>query len=116
MLWAQKLLGRMGRYGEFENCHCTNCTKCFFERSMCSKARHMSRYVCAQRKRHITMGCDEIVLSGDAHTPIVPIHCWPKLERPSWSSLRSKVGSAKSYKFLHSVIYMGNLHRQCRYF
>jgi hypothetical protein len=49
------------------------------------------------RTKHVTMGCDEIVLSGDAHVPIVPIHCWPKLERPSWSSLRSEVGSVKSY-------------------
>jgi hypothetical protein len=95
MLWAQKLLGRMGHYGDLKNCHCT---KSFYERSMCSKARHICGYTraCMQRKRHFTMGCDEIVLSGYAHVPIVPIHCWPKLERPSWSSLRSKVGSAKS--------------------
>jgi hypothetical protein len=97
MLWAQKLLGRMGHYRDLENYHCN--MKYFYKRSMCSKARHMRGYTraCVRRKRHITMGCDEIVLSGDAHIPIVPIHRWPKIERPSWSSLRSEVGSAKSY-------------------
>ena len=92
MLWAQKLLGRMGHYRDLENYHCN--MKYFYKRSMCSKARHMRGYTraCVRRKRHITMGCDEIVLSDDAHVPIVPIHCWPKLEGDQGSPEGEYVG------------------------